>query len=100
MIKKIISFSAAIALFAVSAIPALAAKPAEQACFGKDISGFAINGQTEPADFQFASGSGWGKFISGAAASPGADGNFGAGGEINAHQAGFIPDFVIPNSCN
>lgn len=100
MIKKLATIGTSAAILAMSALPAFAAKPANQACFGHDISGYAQNGQTLPADFEFDPGAGWGGFISGAASSPGADGNFGVGGEINAHQAGAIPDFVILNSCN
>ena len=100
MVKNLVIIIAIIVFLGIFAFPALAAKPANQACLGTDISGFAQNGQTVPADFEFEAGSGWGGFISGVAASPGADGNVGVAGEIHAHQAGFIPDFVIPNSCN
>ena len=100
MIKKLAAIGATFVLLATSALPAFAAQPAIQACLGADISGFAQNGQTEPADFQFEAGAGWGGFISGVAGSPGADGHVGVSGEIHAHQAGVIPDFVIPNSCN
>lgn len=101
MIKKLATIGTAAAIFATSAIPALAAQPAEQACFGKDISGYAQNGETDPGSFfEFSSGAGWGGFISGVATSPGADGSLGVGGEIQAHQAGLIPDTVIANSCN
>ncbi len=100
MIGKLATIGATIAIFAATTLPAFAAKPDAQGCFGEDVSGYAQNGQTEPADFTFDSGAGWGGFISGAAASVGGDGQFGVGGEINAHQAGLIPDFVIPNSCN
>lgn len=83
------------------ALPALAAQPAVQGCFGADISGYAQNGETDPGSFfEFDSGEGWGGFISGVATSPGADLHVGVGGEIQAHQAGIIPDAVISNSCN
>ena len=100
MIKKIVTISAAAAIFAMSANSVFAAQPNNQACLGNDISGYAQDGQTEPADFMFEAGAGWGGFISRVAGSPGADGQFGVAGEIHAHQAGLIPDFVIPNSCN
>lgn len=98
--RFLIGATAGAVMFGSMAFPAFAAQPAVQACLGHDISGFAKNGQTAPADFQFESGAGWGGFISGVAGSPGADGKFGVGGEANAHKAGLIPDFVIPNSCN
>lgn len=101
MIKKLTTIGAAAALFATSALPALAAEPAKQACFGDDISGYAKNGETDADSFfEFEAGAGWGGFISGVATSPGADLHVGVGGEINAHQAGDIPDAVISNSCN
>ena len=84
---------------AVAVAPTLAAKPASQACFGNDISGYAKNGNSE-GFFTFNSGSGWGGFISFIARIPGADGQVGVGGEINAHQVGAIPDTTISNSCN
>ena len=88
-------------VFALTAVSVSAAKPADQACFGNDISGYAQNGETDPCSFfAFDGGAGWGGFISGVATSPGADGNLGVGGEINAHQAGVVPDAVISNSCN
>ncbi len=100
MIKKLITIGTSAVIFAVSTVPAFAAAPAVQACLGHDISGFAREGQTLPADFEFSSGSGWGGFISSVAGSTGADGKFGVSGEIQAHQAGLVPDAVIPNSCN
>ena len=101
MIRKIVTIGATISFLAASALPVLAAKPATQACFGKDISGYARNGETNTASFfDFRPGVGWGTFISGVARVPGFDGNLGVGGEINAHQAGAIPDGVIFNSCN
>ena len=66
----------------------LAAKPNNQACLGKDFSGYAQGG----ADF--------GAFISGLASSTGLDGQTGIGGEIQLHLAGLVPDSTIPNSCN
>ena len=61
----------------------MAAKPANQACLGQDIRVYAE------------AGSSFGTFISGMAV-----GTQGVGDEIEAHQAGDIPDEVIPNTCN
>ena len=61
----------------------LAAQPANQACLGEDISGYAQGG------------SAFGGFISGLASA-----TEGVGDELNAHLAGLVPDEVIPNSCN
>jgi hypothetical protein len=99
-IKKITIGVASAGILLANVLPAFAGQPAVQGCLGHDISGYAKNGQTQPADFQFISGAGWGGFISGVAGSLGADSHVGVSGEIHAHQAGFIPDFVIPNSCN
>lgn len=62
--------------------PAAAAQPNHQACLGQDIRAYAD------------AGPGFGVFVSGLAS----DG--GIGDEIQAHLAGAIPDFVVPNSCN
>lgn len=61
---------------------ALAAKPNNKACLGKDFSVYAQGG------------SAFGSFISTVIAVGG------AGAEVQAHLAGDIPDWVIPNSCN
>ncbi len=99
--RFLIGATAGAVMFGNLAMPALAAQPASQACLGKDISGYARNGETDPDSFfAFGAGAGWGGFISGVARIPGFDGNLGVGGEINAHQAGVIPDAVIANSCN
>ncbi len=62
---------------------ASAATPAKQACFGKDFSGYAQDlaplGQTL-RELGIIEG--------------------GLGQEVQAHQAGLVPDAVIPNSCN
>ncbi|HJZ06307.1 hypothetical protein A2634_02540 [Candidatus Amesbacteria bacterium RIFCSPHIGHO2_01_FULL_48_32] len=101
MTKKLKMIGVAAALFAASVLPTFAAEPAVQGCFGHDISSYATEGETDPGSFfEFESGAGWGGFISGVATSLGADDHFGVGGEINAHQAGVIPDTVISNSCN
>lgn len=60
-----------------------AAQPNNQACLGKDISGYAQVGKV------------FGEFISGLASA-----TTGVGSEFQAHLAGLIPDEIIPNSCN
>lgn len=70
---------------------ALAAKPNNQACLGEDFSGYAQDGANPPG---FAGGAGFGGFIAGGIAPEG------AGGEIQAHLAGDVPEGVIPNSWN
>jgi hypothetical protein len=62
---------------------AMAAKPASHACLGHDFRVYAE------------AGSSFGAFVSGLAT-----GTQGVGDEIQAHQAGDIPDEVIPNTCN
>ena len=82
IIKKIIqivSFSVAL----LTAATVFAAQPNNQACLGEDISGYAQGG------------SAFGGFIGGLAQN-----TQGVGGEIQAHQAGLVPDEIIPNSCN
>ena len=61
----------------------LAGQPNNQACLGKDFSGYAENS----AEF--------GSFISNLAMTTN-----GIGEEVQAHLAGLIPDEIIPNSCN
>jgi hypothetical protein len=60
-----------------------AAEPANQACLGHDLSGYAQEGAA------------FGGFISGLAST-----TQGVGTEFQLHQSGSIPDTVIPNSCN
>ena len=71
------------AALTMAATPALAAKPANHACLGSDVSGYAKDG------------SGFGAFVSGISSS-----TQGIGGEIQAHLAGQVSDEVIPNICN
>jgi len=73
--------AAALVAAVVLAPAATAAKPNQQACLGKDIRAYAQ------------AGAGFGSFVSLLA-----DG--GAGLEIQAHLAGFVPDSQIHNSCN
>ena len=70
-------------LILTSAQAAMAAEPNNQACLGSDFSGYAQGGEA------------FGGFMSGLATGTG-----GVGNEIQAHQAGLIPDTVIPNTCN
>lgn len=81
--NKIIYATLIIGLLAIFSNQALAAQPNHQACFGKDISGYATGGL------------GVGGFFSGLAQATN-----GIGNEIQAHQAGLVPDSIIPNSCN
>jgi hypothetical protein len=76
-----IVLAASLAVF--SSAQAFAAKPANQACLGKDMSGYAEGG------------SGFGGFVAGLAAT-----TTGVGGEIQAHLAGQVPDSTMPNTCN
>ena len=77
-----VAFLATLAL-TLGASPAFAAQPANQACLGHDVAGYAQGG------------SGFGAFVSGIAS-----GTQGIGAEIQAHLAGDIPDEVLPNTCN
>jgi len=84
---KRLAFGAAVAASALlaTASPSAAAKPAVQACLGRDISGFATN-----------YGSGFADFVVSMT-------TFGAPGVaegLHAHMSGHLPDSVVPNSCN
>jgi len=70
-------------LFVPLAPSAGAAEPVNQACLGHDLSGYAQGGAA------------FGGFISGLAST-----TQGVGTEFQLHQAGQIPDTVIPNTCN
>lgn len=70
-------------LFSLSGSVALAGQPNNQACVGHDVSGYAQGG------------SAFGAFVAGIAMT-----TQGIGGEIQAHQAGLVPDSVLVNSCN
>jgi len=83
MTRAIAVAGTALTLFGAVASPAQAATPANQACLGHDISGYA---KGEAA---------FGGFISGLATT-----TLGVGTEIQAHQAGSVPDTEIPNTCN
>jgi pectate lyase len=69
---------------------ALAAEPNNQACLGKDFSGYAKNGGSLFGE----GGSEFGSFFSTVLAVGG------AGAEVQAYLAGGIPDELLPNSCN
>ena len=85
--RKIVLVMEIVLVLAVAAstfsVTVAAAKPNNQACLGKDVSGYAQGG----ADF--------GGFVSGLASA-----FQGVGEDIQAHLAGQVPDTVIPNSCN
>lgn len=81
--KKTMVAAMSAATILVGAGSAFAAAPANQACLGHDISGYAQGGST------------FGGFIATLASTTG-----GAGGEFQAHLAGQVSDEVIPNSCN
>ena len=78
---KIIAASSLVAT--LLPLAALAAKPANQACLGKDFSGYAQTFQP------------FGQALLGLGVIEG-----GLGDEVQLHQAGLIPDVVLPNSCN
>jgi hypothetical protein len=65
-----------------SAVPAIAAQPANQGCLGHDFAGYAKAG------------------IVGASVSELASTTPGIGAEIQLHLGGQVPDTTIPNTCN
>ena len=84
--QRVLGLAAAIAVtlgggFALSGT-AEAGAPNNQACLGVDLSGYAKDLQPLGRTLIAA--------ISGG----------GAGAEVQAHLAGLVPDFVIPNTCN
>lgn len=81
--RKILIAVIAAGSILVGAASASAAEPANQACLGHDVSGYAQGG----SDF--------GGFIETLASS-----TQGVGAEIQAHLAGLVDDTVIENSCN
>jgi hypothetical protein len=83
-VKRTLAIGAtALALLVTMAHPAIAGTPANHACLGHDLSGYAQGG------------SGFGGFISGIGST-----TQGVGTEIQAHLAGLVPDTTIPNTCN
>jgi hypothetical protein len=72
-----------VGLLVAPAGSALAAKPANQACLGADVAGYAQGG----SDF-------------GASVSGGASTTQGIGAAVQAHLAGEVPDEVVQNTCN
>jgi hypothetical protein len=63
----------------------VAAQPANQACFGKDVSGYATGGGALHP----------GVLLPTLVQMPGPWGQI-----VQLHQAGFVPDSAIDNSCN
>lgn len=83
--KRIIASVAIVAgVIGGTASASLAAQPAHQACIGHDVSSYAE------------AGSEYGHYIGSLARNE----TPGIGGEVQAFQAGQVPDFVLPNSCN
>ena len=87
--KKKLALAIAVAgMVSAIASPASAAKPANQACFGKDFSGYARNfnplGQLLTS-FEVAG-------------TPIVEG--GLGEDVQSHPAGNVPDTIFPNVCN
>lgn len=81
--KKIIAVVTLAAGIAAFALSAFAAMPKNQACLGKDFSGYAKVLQP------------FGQALVGLGLVEG-----GLGTEVQAHLAGFVPDSFIPNTCN
>lgn len=76
--------------------PASAAEPNNQACFGHDASSYARFGSPSGGAVSFEAGAGWGHFHGTLAASEGPS----VGAVIQLHEAGLVPDSLLPNSCN
>ena len=86
--KKVIATSILALGMATLALPALAAMPHNQACLGKDFSGYAKAFKPFGQKLiTFAPGG-----------TPIIQG--GLGEEVQNHLAGLVPDVVLPNSCN
>ncbi len=84
-VKKIAIGVAATGILLASAVPAFAAQPNNQACFGEDAS----------SATQISTG-----FVGGLFSSIARNATPGAGVEVQAHLAGLVPDEVFPNTCN
>ena len=67
---------------------AIAARPVSQACLGASVSSAA---QNIPE---------YGSVVSGAAHASGEGNRVGVGDDVQAIQAGFVPDEIFPNTCN
>ena len=76
------SAALAVAITLSSAVPAGAAEPANRACFGVDLSGYARSDGAH------------GKVVSGLAR------NLHLGALVQQHQAGLLTDEAFPNTCN
>jgi hypothetical protein len=83
LIRALLLGATALSLLVPTGSPAAAAEPANQACLGHDVSGYAQ------------AGSGFGGFVSGLASA-----TQGVGTEFQLHLAGDVPDTTIPNTCN
>jgi hypothetical protein len=91
MVKRFIALSSisVIAALGLTAGVAYAGEPANQACVGETDSALAT---TQPFPGAFGGG------VRGFAQAP--DAQPGLGDGIQALQAGFVPDDVVPNTCN
>ena len=81
--RAIAATAGAVIASSLFALPAAAAEPANQACVGESFSALA--------------GPGFGQGVVSFAQQPGPPG---LGDGIQALQAGLVPDFVVPNTCN
>lgn len=88
MRRVVLGAGAAALMFAAAGGTALAARPNNQACLGKDFSSYAQNFRP------------FGQVITSFAVggTPIIEG--GIGDEVQNHLAGLVPDAVLPNTCN
>lgn len=87
-LKKIAVGVAATGILLVNAVQAFAAQPNNQACLGRDFSGYA-------KDFRP-----FGQVLTHFEVGGTPIIQSGLGDEVQNHLAGNVPDEVIPNSCN
>jgi hypothetical protein len=87
--RRIAATAGAAIVSGLFALPAHAAEPANQACLGDSLSALASE-QPVPGAF--------GHGVVAFAQAP--DAQAGLGNGIQALQAGFVPDEVVPNTCN
>jgi hypothetical protein len=85
----VVTLAAAMTVLALATGVADAGQPANRGCYGESISSLATN-QPFPGAF--------GAAVVGFAQAP--DGRPGLGDGVQALQAGFVPDEVVPNTCN
>jgi hypothetical protein len=88
MSKLIVSVALSIGLVGAGVATASAARPVSQACVGGTVSGGAH--AVHP----------YGAAISGFAHDSAPDNHVGVGDDVQALQAGQVPDEVFPNTCN